>query len=43
MLVLDPGLDVHTQKHSQIDVGDAFEQLCLPAEPRGRHREASDA
>lgn len=41
MLSLDPSPDVHTQKHSQITVGDGFE-LRLPAEPRGRHSEAPD-
>ena len=42
VLGLDPGLDVHAQKHRQIAVGDALEQLRLPAEPCGRHGEASD-
>ena len=42
VLGLDPGLDVHTQEHGQIAVGDAFEQLRLPAEPCGGHSEASD-
>ena len=42
MLSLDSSLDAHTQEHSQIAVDHAFEQLRLPAEPRGRHSEASD-
>src|SRR6476620_2094665 len=42
VLGLDPGLHMHTHEHSQIAVGDAFEQLRLPAEPRGRYSEASD-
>jgi hypothetical protein len=42
VLGLDPGLNLHAQERSQIIVGEAFEQLGLPAEPRRRHSEAAD-